>query len=216
MNKLRYRILAAGSCLVLLLALDLILAPTPARAGHIGEREVRTAVETWVRYVTADARPDAVVERMEPYQVDGETVAYIAHLKGGGFCLAGADDLLLPVYLYSPHGSCNPENRGYQYVLWEIGTRLKAVRKSLAERDIRRQPSPEALTQRAAYWQALIAGRMPATGMGPKVLLAGPTSMVLPLTSHWHQGSPYNDQTPELTPGADEHTAVGCVATANA
>jgi hypothetical protein len=40
--------------------------------------------------------------------------------------------------------------------------------------------------------------------------------MTLPLTSHWRQGSPYNDQCPELTPGADEHTVVGCVATAMA
>jgi hypothetical protein len=38
--------------------------------------------------------------------------------------------------------------------------------------------------------------------------------MSLPLTSRWGQGSPYNDQCPELTPGADEHTIVGCNATA--
>jgi hypothetical protein len=41
-----------------------------------------------------------------------------------------------------------------------------------------------------------------------------PDSMSLRLTCQWSQGSPYNDQCPELTPGADEHTKVGCVATA--
>jgi len=38
--------------------------------------------------------------------------------------------------------------------------------------------------------------------------------MELNLTSSWHQGYPYNDLTPVLTPGTDEHCVVGCVATA--
>ena len=213
MNTLHHKTRAVSGCLGLLLVVGLVLAPTPARAGHIGEREVRAAVETWVRYVTADARPDATVERMEPYQVDGETVAYIAHLKGGGFCIAGADDLLLPVYLYSPVGTYDPRHPAYQYVLEEIATRFKTVRSNLAEQN-GLQPSREALAERAAYWQTLIAGHVPATASGPMAPLAAPTMMKLALTSHWHQGSPYNDQTPELTPGADEHTVVGCVATA--
>jgi hypothetical protein len=40
--------------------------------------------------------------------------------------------------------------------------------------------------------------------------------MVLPLTCQWGQGSPYNDQCPNLTPGEDERVKVGCVATAMA
>jgi hypothetical protein len=70
------------------------------------------------------------------------------------------------------------------------------------------------VAERAAYWQTLIAGQVPATPAEPAPPFAAPTLMKLALTSHWHQGSPYNDQTPELTPGADEHTVVGCVATA--
>ena len=61
------------------------------------EEEVRAAVQTWLRNVTADARPDAVVEKMEPHIVDGGTLAYIARLARGGFCIAGADELALPV-----------------------------------------------------------------------------------------------------------------------
>jgi hypothetical protein len=38
--------------------------------------------------------------------------------------------------------------------------------------------------------------------------------MVLPLNDYWSQGSPYNDQCPNLWPGRDERTVVGCVATA--
>jgi hypothetical protein len=110
MNARQHKTRALSCCLALLLGVGAALIPAPAQAGHIGEREVRSAVEIWVRYVTADARPDAVVERMEPYETDGEIVAYIAHLKGGGFCIAGADDLLLPVCLYSPDGTYDPGN----------------------------------------------------------------------------------------------------------
>jgi hypothetical protein len=211
MNTIRHRILAAIWCLVLLLAV--CLAPTPTKAGSIGETEVRAAVETWVRYVTADARPNAVVERMEPYQVGGETVAYIAHLKGGGFCLSGADPVVLPVYFYSPRGTYDPGNPDYQYILGEIGARVQAGRQALAE-----GKAPQSLratySDRAAYWQTLIAGRVP--DRAPTPAAAAPSYLVLPVTSRWGQGSPYNDQCPELTPNADEHAILGCNATATA
>jgi hypothetical protein len=199
----------------LLLAAGLVLLPTGAAAddGGLTEAEVRAAVETWVRYVTADARPDAVVERMEPYQVDAETVAYIAHLEGGGFCLCGADELVLPVYFYSPHGTYDPQNPNYQYILWEISTRLKSLRRGLEEGEARLQAYQEALSERATFWQDLIAGRAPTRTAQPQGTLTEPISMTVDLTSRWHQGSPYNDQCPVLTP-PDEHTVVGCVATA--
>jgi hypothetical protein len=215
MRTIDKRALRIGRVLGLLLALCLALAPT-AKAGDIEEAEVRAAVETWVRYVTADARPDAVVERMEPYQVDGETVAYIAHLEGGGFCLCGADDLVLPVYFYSPQGTYDPQNPNYQYVLWEIGTRLEYLRKGLDKRDPRVLQHQDALSERASFWQDLIAHRVPRRVESPEAVLTEPISMTLNLTSHWRQGSPYNDQCPELTPGADEHAVVGCNATATA
>jgi hypothetical protein len=88
MNTIHLRISWLAWGLGLVLAFGLIVAPTAVQAGRIGEQEVRGAVETWVRYVTADARPDAVIERMEPYQMDGEIVAYIAHLKGVVFACA--------------------------------------------------------------------------------------------------------------------------------
>jgi len=205
-----------------LIALCLLFAPASPEAGSVGEgggslgeQDVRAAVETWVRHVTADARPDAVVEQMEPHKVDGETVAYIAHLQGGGYCLAGADPLVLPVYLYSPEGTYDPDNPSYQFILWEIGARLEALRQSLAERAPELQPYQEALSERALYWQDLIAGRILAraedAGVGTE-----PAMMELDLTSLWDQGSPYNDQCPELTPGVDEHVVVGCTATAMA
>ena len=105
MNWHRFR---TASGLGLVLGTMLLLAPARLGAAELTENEVRAAVQTWVRLVTADARPDAVIARMEAHSVGGEVVAYIAHLGGGGFCLCGADDWLAPVYLYSPGGTYNP------------------------------------------------------------------------------------------------------------
>ncbi|MDZ7262044.1 MAG: C10 family peptidase [candidate division KSB1 bacterium] len=198
--------ISKGRALAFLLILGLIFIPVSFQAKELGEQEVRAAVETWVRYVTADARPDAMIEKMEPYFVKGKPVAYIAHLSGGGFCLCGADDRVLPVYFYNPSGTYDPKNPAYQFILWEIDTRLTALY----------HPEPiqaEALSQRQNLWQDLIAGRIPKPPEG-EAAAAEPTMMELPLTSQWHQDSPYNDQCPVLTPGTDEHTVVGCNATA--
>lgn len=189
--------------------LCLILLPFDLQAKELSEHEVRSAVETWVRYATADARPDAAVERMESFVVDGKTVAYIAHLFGGGFCLCGADDLVLPVYFYNPSGTYDPKIPAYQFILWEINARLTA----LCEEGQAVQIQSEALSQRRTLWQGLIAGRIPEPQKS-EAPAAEPTMMELPVTSEWHQDSPYNDQCPVLTPGTDERTQVGCNAIA--
>jgi len=80
-------------------------------AAPMGKEQVSRAVETWVRSVTADGRPDAVVADLEPYPAGETPAAYIVHLAGGGLCLAGADSLVLPVYLYSPKAPMMPAIR---------------------------------------------------------------------------------------------------------
>lgn len=191
----------------------LILIPTFLQAKEMTETEVRSAVQTWVRHVTADARPDAVVEKMEPFLVDGAIIAYIAHLADSGFCLCGANDLVLPVYFYSPQGTYDPSIPDYQDILWEIAERVKYLQKGLEEKDPNLQPYQQALSDRASFWQELLAGRIPKR-MEDENILAEPVMMELDLTCTWHQHSPYNDLCPQLTPGADEHTLVGCGATA--
>jgi hypothetical protein len=178
------------------------------------ESEVTTAVETWVRYITADARPDAVVERMEPYIVNDEIVAYVAHLEDNGFCLCGANYLVLPVYLYSSDGTYDPQNPDYQYILWEIDSRLQSLRKALQEEDTELLLYQDVLSSRAASWRDLVAGVIPEDNEGQVLPLAAPTSMELGLTSQWRQSSPYNDRCPELPYGSGNHVVVGCVATA--
>jgi hypothetical protein len=191
--------------------LAMLLTVRVAQATELTPEQVSAAATTWVRSVTADARPDASVVRLEPYTYAGRTTAYILHLSTGGFALCGADDRLLPVYLYSPrsaYDTADPLNRD---VLVEIGQRL--IRLDEAERtgDPILNTYAAELASRAARWQDLQAGRVPAV---PTPRSGDPVYMVLPVTDFWHQGSPYNQSCPVLTPGSSEHTKVGCVATA--
>lgn len=199
--------------LLFILTFCLVLIPWFAQAGELTENQVRTAVETWVRNVTAHARPDAVIERMEPYQVQGKTVAYIAHLVNGGFCLCGGDDLVLPVYLYSPQGTYNPSIPDYQDILQDIADRVKFLNEGLKEKNPLLQSYQQILLERTSFWQELMVRRIPKK-MENEEITAEPVKMELNLTSTWDQHSPYNDLCPQLTPGADEHTIVGCGATA--
>jgi hypothetical protein len=191
------------------------LMPVLLRGASLTPEAVQAGVETWVRHVTADARPDAVIEKIEPCTVNGQTFAYVAQLAGGGFCLCGADDRLLPVYLYTPWGKYEPSNPNNQYVLSEIRSRLTAFEQALQAKDPALQQYAAELSRRAAYWKALLSGQTPATDKGPGPKDAA-NRLALPLTSHWDQGSPYNDDCPNLTPGQDERTVVGCVALAMA
>ena len=199
--------------LELSILLPLVFAPVCLRASELTEQQVRDAAQTWVRQVIADAEPNAVVREMEPYRVDGKIVAYIAHLQGGGFCLCGRDDLVLPVYLYNPNGTYYEEHPIYQDVLREISNRSEYFRNALKDKDTRLQIYQTSFSERAVVWQDLIAGRAPQRMKLLEGTRAEPDTMELPLTSRWRQGSPYNDQCPVLTP-PDEHCVVGCTATA--
>ncbi len=219
MDKSYFRVSAAIPLLRMSAVLCSLFAATPLHAEPMTELEVVAAVETWLQGVITDARADATVEFMEPHLVDGETVAYIVHLAGGGFCLSGADDLVLPVYFYSPDGVYDPDNPGHEYILWEIGARLAGLRKALEMNDLRLELYQEALAERAVLWSDLATWQAPLQG---RVAMdrSDPEMMVLPLTSTWGQGSPYNDDCPALFGHPDEpppariNTRVGCVAIA--
>jgi len=204
------------NCKCVLQLLLLLTLSVPLTAAEKTQNEVRTVVEQWVQHVTADARPDGTIEKMEPYTVNGRTVAYIAYLSGDGFCLCGADDLLLPVYIYSPHGTFDPENRALQYFLWEIGARREWISSAQDNRAPALQSYATLFSSRQKLWSDLASGILPTPSVGQAVASVIPDSMIVNLTSRWHQGSPYNDQCPVLTPGSDEHAVTGCVATAMA
>ena len=187
------------------------------RVSRLDEQQIKTAVETWVRTWTPDARPDAVVRSLEPYQEDGETFAYIAHLSGKGFCLCGADKLVLPVTYYSPQGKYDPGSPGCRYLLQEIAARQKYLRTALARNDPELRPYMSELRARASDWSELARGRTPVTRPNGRQMPV-PIAMELDLSCKWHQGTPYNDDLPSLSPNPpwDEPAVVGCNATAMA
>ncbi|UCE18188.1 MAG: C10 family peptidase [Gemmatimonadota bacterium] len=191
----------------------LLLFSAFAHSRELGEHEVKAAVETWVRYVTAEARPDAFVERMEPYEVDGDIVAYIAHLSGGGFCLCGASQLLLPVSIYSPRGKYDSRDPHCQYFLWEIENRLKCLREGLENKDRSVLQYEDILSQREDVWQDLMAGIVPTKEIG---FFDGPQSMVIDMTCGWRQNWPYNSECPVLPEANPWYVVVGCTGTAMA
>lgn len=212
----RKKISICSWLLVGVMLLLFVLLPAFSQARQWSEEEVRTAVQTWVRHVTADARPDAVVDRMEAYVVDGETVGYVAHLEGGGFCLCSANDLVLPVYLYNPKGTYDPKIPGYQFILEEIAGRTADMTNRVHRKDPTLMQLRYSLEERSNFWQDLVYGQVPQRTEDLEANEAGPTIMELDFTAKWHQGTPYNDQCPVLTPSSDERCVVGCNATAAA
>jgi len=208
----------------ILAILFFILGPLALQAEVIPEDEVRRAAETYARTVTVDARPDAYVTRMEPYMVGDDVVAYIAHLDGGGYCLCGADDLVLPVYLYAPEGTYDPEDPSNECILWEIGERTALYRSWAKDGGVEFEERRQAVEERYSIWKDLIAGRIPARVIEKRdragrpedqngKLTGDPDIMALNLTSIWHQGHPFNDQCP-IHPQGGARCVVGCPATA--
>jgi hypothetical protein len=190
----------------------IVLAVTTERS----EADVRSVVTTWVRHVTADARPGAFVRDVEPYRVNGHIVAYIVHLDIEGFCICGANESLLPVYFYSPRGIYDPTNTEYRFILEEIIAQDELLEKVHTHGSPLTSQQQEALSRRAQQWRDLAAGITTTARAGAAASSADPPMMVLDMNCQWSQVSPYNDLCPVLTPGLDEHCVVGCVATAMA
>lgn len=202
------------------IAISLALFPStslmdrPVRAEPLTEQAVRRAAETWVRYVTADAKPNAVINRMEPYEENGHTMAYIAHIANGGFCLCAKDDLLLPVYLYSPENTFDPENPGYQYVLYEIAERMRLLTEASGQQKNTLLRHKTSLLRRKRMWKDLFSGHAPASEVSKESSSDAPPDMMeLALTTTWDQFPPYNNACPM---GDGGRTVVGCAATAMA
>jgi len=207
------------------LSLWLLAGPASVSAAPVTQEHVAKAVETWVRYVTADARPDAVIERLEPYQEDGVTRAYVAHLANGGYCLAGADSLVLPVYFYCPKGVYDPKNPSCRDILREIADRQRLLEGDTPQGAAVRQANQAKLADRARLWQDLVSGDAAAAKGhrqrgGPRPLGGPnpvPVKMKVPVTCQWGQvGGPWADDCPTLPAGGPSYTVAGCVATAMA
>ena len=187
-----------------------------ASAAEYAEAVVRSAVQTWVRGVTADRRPEVEIDSVEPYTRNGVTAAYVIHFINGGYCIAGADSLVLPVYLYCPKGTYDLASPSCQAILQEIADRLDFL-KALPAGDPLLDRYRADLESRAALWESLAAG---GHASGPRAQsISSLSSLELPLASQWNQSSPYNDVCPSVPfapPNMDTNAVVGCVATAMA
>jgi hypothetical protein len=198
---------------LLTVALLSLIPAANLQAVPMSEQQVTVAVETWLQKVLTENRVDARAVRLDSHVVDGQVVAYIAHLAGGGFCLCGADDILLPVYLYAPKGDYDPDNPGLQDILAEIAGRFAFVQEGQATGDPQLDEYRDVLSDRADFWRNLTAGQVPARIQANKNS-DFETLMKLPLNSAWKQGDPYNVDCPTM-PG-ETPSKVGCVATAMA
>ena len=191
------------------------LTSLPAHARPKTADEAQAAVQTWLQKVISEGPENSTIQSMEPYQYQGTTVAYIAQLWAGGYCLVGADDLSRPVIFYGLEGEFDPTNPGLQFFLENTGKSLLSLRAAVNDRSLKLQPIQDKLDARANLWADLIAGRKPAR---PKILTAAnvPDYLVLPLTSKWHQNTPFNLDAPypDGPPNDMIPSKVGCLATA--
>lgn len=192
------------------LSFGLLLLANVVTASPMTEQQVTTAVETWLKFGLTENRPNASVVRLEPHPTDGRPSAFIAHLRDGGYCIAGADNVLLPVYFYFPVGEFDPDNPDLQNFLATLTARIQWVEEGRSKGDNRLDPYERQLDDRAREWQDLAAGRatqrIPQSRDGELVKL--------PLTSLWGQRAPYDQYCPVYPDGG--LTAVGCGATAMA
>ncbi|MBN2541445.1 C10 family peptidase [bacterium] len=178
--------------------------------------EVKVGIQTWIREVAVDSKPDGTVEILEPHVVAGETLAYIAHIRGGGFCLCGADNSLFPVYYYSPEGTYDPDDIHYQAILHGIsqGTKkFRGLEKTRSDELVKYRKRRETLSE---YWDQLISRRVIKRDLS-KGMWDGPDQMSLDIP-WWtnHQFHPFNIFAPTLfNPAANcslPRCPDGCVA----
>lgn len=194
----------------LLIALAVTSLSGIAQAGAVEEATVRSVVETWVRLHDVDGRPDATVERIEAHSKGELVVAYIAHLNDSGFCICGADDRILPIYMYSPGGRYEDAPDAFVPILEEISSRIESVIASSGRSDFTSVRIQEIAGNRPQYWASVSRGRIPQLSSGSDLSIG---QMELPLTTKWRQGGPYNDYCPW---GNGGRTVAGCVAIAGA
>jgi hypothetical protein len=216
MKLIMYHKTVTAQVVTILIFLSLLMAPDNLISKSLSKDVIRPAVETWVRYVPADARSDAIVERMEPYVANGKTVAYIAYLADGGFCICGADDRFLPVYVYSPGGTFDPENEFCRYILEDMAQWIISFDQAQQDGDPTINEYTAMFSDRAAYWSDLASGIISRRDRG---LYDGPNILELEAYSIWRQDRPFNYYCPKLPPddaGALDTCIAGCVATAMA
>ena len=147
------------------------------------------------------------VAAVEPLDINGSHIGYVASLKPEGYVLMRADDLCPPVKFYSEHGSFAALAPGMLAVLtYELEAELAGLRDIVAA-------GTAVDKQFSEQWMALKKGDMAAVSVNAfkaqADTLAGPI-----LTTTWNQNSPYNYYCPTASGGPGSRAYAGCVACA--
>ncbi len=196
------------------LALAAIVAFGAAFGATLPPQKVASAAITWVRNITADKMPKASVDHIEPYVEGGDTLFYVIQLSPSGFCVCGAKDFALPVYLYSPTIDADELFETRRHLLDELVVQMKELEQTYLQDSAE---ISEELAIRRIYWDSLALGFVPLS-LSLDGIYTGPDSMSLgnvPISWDNRQWYPFNDKCPVL-PASDHcgerETPDGCVA----
>ncbi len=209
-----FKIFHVSGFLFVFISVFIIISPNVqsinfSYTNKINKNDVKSAVKTWVQYKSADVRIDAVVEKIDPYIVNDEIIAYIAHLKGGSFCICGADKIMLPVYLYCPSGIYDQFDSEIQYFLSEMEKMYNYYHKDIKEQNNLIYENENIFNERAQYWNDLIAGVVSKNNNTDNEKYSNIREFNL--KALWNQQNPYCNFCPPGGVNDDYHCAVGCV-----
>ena len=187
------------------LLLSLVLFTTLSAAPVDRETAQRAALE-WMRQHAETSSELMAVGAVHAFEYQGLTTCYIMNMQPQGVVIVSADDLAVPVLMYSADGAYDgtlpPALRG---MLESIADDLAAAIAARAE-----QPA-----RTGALWEELLSGdgkRSAFYGGGMGVMAVSPL-----LSTTWNQTFPYNKDCPTTsTGGSGGHVYTGCVATAMA
>ncbi len=199
----RHPVLMRGLWLVLPIVWMLA---TSSPAELLSADKTRQAAENWPVYMGLEEEGRKASEILPIPDLDAGTVYHVS-FEGGGWALAAGDDLLLPVYAYSPTGDYPVGDNPAKTALYAMINRSIEARQVIVG---------EALTEMIAgtdqVWLEVLSGARPKTP---------PDKVDQLMSSNWYQSGPYNEDCPasggicggESGDNPDE-CPTGCVATA--
>ncbi len=213
--------------LIACLAVPLLTAPVRAEKATIDE--ALTVAKNWVALIIQNkgswgGSGTAQVGHIQEFKRGDRVIGYFCHVKPQGYIVISLHKELAAVKAYSATSDLDPESEqgmadvikgGMEGVLAAIEQKLGPIESAPSE-DVQaildinyRQAWEELEGDVGVLKKALGSGIAKGDYQEGEVLLS----------SHWHQGDPYNRQVP-APPSGDPctaaHCAVGCVATAGA
>ncbi|MCZ7554937.1 MAG: C10 family peptidase [Bacteroidia bacterium] len=187
------------------LSFCLLLLTCNLFAEPVDEGTARKAAVRWMLTHGGGEAPAYSVRMVYPLVSDNLTTCYIVNLAPEGVVVISADDVAVPVLMYTSNGSYDGSTLpdGLASLLRTASEEIaSAVAKGL-----------EAPVETKMRWRELLdENGVSNLGSGSSVMAVSPL-----LTTTWNQNSPYNKFCPPTsTGGSGGYVYAGCVATAMA